>query len=114
MSAEFDAETLAQYTGVGDTPIYISVKGTVFDVTSGRDFYGPGKSYNVFAGKEASRCLGKMEINDNEANCSWRNLSEEHMNTLNDWEAKYRSKYPAVGVFKPDPHFEIRGAQLEP
>jgi len=37
---EFDAAKLAQYK---EAPIYIAVKGKVFDVTDGAKFYGPGK-----------------------------------------------------------------------
>lgn len=110
----FDAETLATKAGADGGPIYLSVKGRVFDVTKGADFYGPGKGYGVFAGKEVSRCLGKMEVNDKESNAGWRNLSAEHMETLNDWEGRFVAKYPVVGVFQPDPHFEMRGVAFDP
>lgn len=114
MSETFTAESLAEFNGENGRPIYISVKCVVYDVTKGADFYGPGKSYGVFAGKEVSRCLGKMEVNDKEANAGWRNLTEEHMTTLADWEGRYKAKYPVVGTFAPDPHFELRGVEFEP
>jgi membrane-associated progesterone receptor component len=109
-----DAEMLATFDGRNGQPIFISIKNIIYDVSLGSDFYGPGKPYGVFAGKEISRCLGKMQVNDAEANCSWRTLSEEHKETLAEWEAKIRSKYPIAGAFAPDPHFETRGAMLEP
>jgi len=111
---EFTAETLAQFNGVNGCPIYISVLGVVYDVSAGRDFYGPGASYHCFVGKDSSRSLAKMQINDLEANASWRNLNEEHMKTLQEWRDKYQSKYPVVGLFRPDSHFEIRGATFQP
>jgi hypothetical protein len=38
----FDAERLATYDGrVADRPIYLAVQGKVYDVTTGRTFYGP-------------------------------------------------------------------------
>lgn len=114
MTAEFDADSLAAFNGANGAPIYVSVKGVVYDVSKGADFYGPGKSYGVFAGKEVSRCLGKMEVNDKESNAGWRNLNEEHATTLEEWVQKYQAKYAVVGVFKPDPHFEIRGASFDP
>ena len=39
-------QELSKYDGRDPfRPIYLSVKGHVFDVTSGRDFYGPGELY---------------------------------------------------------------------
>eukprot|EP00796_Vickermania_ingenoplastis_P006631 gene6631-4751_t len=96
---------LAQFDGRGENPIYISVKGIVYDCSTGEDFYGEGKAYAVFAGKEVSRCLAKMIIGDEEANAGWNNLTEEHIDCLNSWIAKYKEKYPVVGTFMPDPGF---------
>jgi len=109
------AEELAKFVGDDAEPrIFISVRGHIFDVTSGRDFYGPGEGYSVFAGREASRALGKMQISAAECNAGWANLSEEHAKTLGEWEAKYKEKYTIVGEFIPDSEFETRGAALEP
>jgi len=40
-------------------PIYVAIKGKVFDVTAKREMYGPGAGYNIFAGKDASKGLGR-------------------------------------------------------
>jgi membrane-associated progesterone receptor component len=115
MSVQFTIEELAQFDGTGaEGKIYISVRGEVYDVTSGKDFYGPGAGYHVFAGKDATRCLGKMQISDTEANCGWENLSEESQTTLAEWEAKYKTKYPVVGTLVRDSAFLARGAVLPP
>lgn len=47
---------LAKYDGSDpNTPIYLALNGTIYDVTAGRRIYGSGGSYNVFAGKDATR-----------------------------------------------------------
>lgn len=38
-------------------PIYLAINGTIFDVSNGRGFYGPGGSYHFFAGADASRAF---------------------------------------------------------
>jgi membrane-associated progesterone receptor component len=50
------AEELQQHDGTNaDLPIYVAIKGVVFDVSPKRDIYGPGGSYHVFAGRDATR-----------------------------------------------------------
>ncbi|KAK3386595.1 hypothetical protein B0H63DRAFT_138244 [Podospora didyma] len=47
---------LAAYDGSNpDKPIYLAINGTIYDVTSNRRTYGPGGSYQYFAGCDASR-----------------------------------------------------------
>lgn len=59
--------------------------GTVFDVTRKADTYGSGKSYNIFAGKDASRALGMSSLKPEDAVSDYSTLSEGDMKTLNDW-----------------------------
>ena len=61
MATELTAAQLRAYDGTNPSKtIYVFVRGKVYDVTSGRSFYGPGGAYAIFAGREASRALGKM------------------------------------------------------
>ncbi|KAK0613341.1 hypothetical protein B0T14DRAFT_436372 [Immersiella caudata] len=49
-------EQLAQYDGTDPTkPIYLAINGTIYDVSSNPRTYGPGGSYQYFAGADASR-----------------------------------------------------------
>ena len=45
---------LIKYDGSNpSSPIYVAIKGKVFDVTKKVDMYGKGKAYNIFAVSEA-------------------------------------------------------------
>ncbi|XP_025776781.1 neudesin [Puma concolor] len=59
----FTEEELARYGGEEeDQPIYMAVKGVVFDVTSGKEFYGRGAPYNALTGKDSTRGVAKMSL----------------------------------------------------
>jgi len=79
-------------------PIYLSIKGTVYDVTPGRSFYGPGGGYSAFAGKECARALAKMSMNAADICGNLDDCSEKELGVLADWEAKLSAKYKAVGT----------------
>ena len=49
------------------------------------DTYGKGKSYNLFAGKDASRALGMSSLKPEDAVSDYSTLSAGDMKTLNDW-----------------------------
>ncbi|ESR63498.1 putative steroid-binding protein 3 [Citrus sinensis] len=95
---EFTPAQLIQYNGTDPSkPIYVAIKGRVFDVTTGKSFYGPGGAYAMFAGKDASRALAKMSKNDDDVTPSLDGLTEKEMGVLSDWEKKFEAKYPVVG-----------------
>nr|GEW80364.1 hypothetical protein [Tanacetum cinerariifolium] len=94
---ELTLNQLKQYDGSDPSkPIYVAVKGRVFDVTTGNSFYGPGGSYAMFAGKDASRALAKMSKNDEDVIGSLDGLTDKEMGVLADWEKKFEAKYPVV------------------
>jgi membrane-associated progesterone receptor component len=92
-------------TGVGpervDSEILLAVKGNVYDVSyGGKEHYGPGGSYHLFAGIDASRALAKMSFEPEDVNSSdLSDLTEEQLKILDDWEDKFQKKrlYPLVG-----------------
>ncbi|KAH0462829.1 hypothetical protein IEQ34_010404 [Dendrobium chrysotoxum] len=95
---DLTADQLKNYDGSDDNkPIYISIRGAVFDVSTGKSFYGPGGAYAVFSGREASRALAKMSKNEEDVSGDLDGLTEKEMGVLEDWEKKFRAKYPVVG-----------------
>jgi predicted heme/steroid binding protein len=43
----YTPKTLIQYNGLNDQPVYLAVRGRVFDVSPGRNFYGPVREIPV-------------------------------------------------------------------
>jgi predicted heme/steroid binding protein len=49
---------LKRYDGSDPTlPLYLAINGTIYDVSNGRRFYGPGGSYASFSGVDATRAF---------------------------------------------------------
>ncbi|GMI84402.1 membrane-associated progesterone binding protein 2 [Hibiscus trionum] len=91
-------QQLLQFNGSDPSkPIYVAINGRIFDVTAGNSFYGPGGSYAIFAGKDASRVLAKMSKNEEDVCANLDGFSEKEMCVLDDWVKKFEAKYPIVG-----------------
>ena len=56
-------------------------------MTHKRETYGPGGSYHLFAGKDASKALGKSSLKEEDADPDYSDLPEAEMKVLNDWHA---------------------------
>lgn len=61
--------------------------GTIFDVSRKRDMYGPGGSYSLFAGKDASKALGLSSLKPEDCIPDYSGLGQNEMKTLNDWHS---------------------------
>lgn len=87
--------------GYGAAPIYIGAGDKVFDMSfGGVTFYGPGGPYNKFSGKDASRALATMSLDDKELeNSSIDDLEEKQIKVMNDWIKTFSEQkgYPVVG-----------------
>uniref|UniRef100_A0A8B9MTI7 Neudesin neurotrophic factor n=3 Tax=Accipitrinae TaxID=8955 RepID=A0A8B9MTI7_9AVES len=123
----FTEPELARYDGQQEgQPIYLAVKGVVFDVTSGKEFYGKGAPYNALVGKDSTRGVAKMSLDPADLTHDITGLTEEELKSLDDiFNNVYKAKYPIVGYtsrrilnedgspnldFKPEdqPHFNIK------
>ena len=89
---------LSKFTGENNTPIYISVYGIIFDVSSGANFYGPGSGYNVFAGHDATKALTYMSTDSKDLDdLDFIPQNEDEKNSLDGWIEKFKSKYQIIG-----------------
>ncbi|KAF3144201.1 hypothetical protein TWF703_009496 [Orbilia oligospora] len=73
------------------------MQGTVFDVTNKKESYGPGGSYHIFTGKDASRGLGKSSLKPEDAIPDYSGLNESEMETLENWYTFFSNRYNIVG-----------------
>ncbi|XP_078413143.1 neudesin isoform X1 [Cetorhinus maximus] len=123
----FTDTELAKYNGEKkDQPIYMAIKGVVFDVTLGKEFYGKGGPYNALVGKDSTRAVAKMSLESEDLTHDVTGLTEDELKSLDDvFNNLYKTKYPIVGYtahrilnkdgspnkdFKPEdqPHFSIK------
>jgi membrane-associated progesterone receptor component len=100
----FTPRTLLPFNGKNGAPVYLAVRGVVFDVSSGRNFYGPGGPYENFAGRDATRGLASQSFDEEMLTKDLdgplddlHGLDEEQMENLRGWEERFESKYLAVG-----------------
>ncbi|KAI8354376.1 cytochrome b5-like heme/steroid binding domain-containing protein [Mortierella sp. GBAus27b] len=97
-SRTFTSEELAQHDGTDeDKPIYVAIKGTVFDVTTKKAMYGPSGGYHCFSGKDASKALGKSSLKAEDCVADYSDLNEKERKTLDDWYSFFEKRYPIVG-----------------
>ena len=97
---DFTISQLRDFDGTKDQPIYVGLKGEVFDVSSASDLYGPGKSYSCFAGREASRAMARLSFEEEDlSSTKLEDLGPFERNTLDDWYQKFKlyKCYPIVG-----------------
>lgn len=89
---------LATKNGVNGAPIWVAVKGLVFDCSAKPDMYGPGAGYHVFAGKDGSKALGLGSLKSEDAVADYSSLGPDEMKTLNNWLNFFQTRYNQVGV----------------
>lgn len=89
-----------------DKPVYLSVNGIVFDVSDGRNFYGPGGPYEKFAGRECGVALAKMSFDESGLDDleGIGSLKYAEKMELENWIEKFRDYrcYPVKGRYVPD------------
>lgn len=97
---DFTVQELKAYDGnQPDGRVLVAVNGTVYDVTKGKRFYGPGGPYAAFGGRDASRGLATFSVTANENNeyDDLSDLTAAEMESVKEWEMQFKEKYDLVG-----------------
>ncbi|CAG8451816.1 10253_t:CDS:2 [Acaulospora morrowiae] len=91
---EYTPIELREFDGRTDrTKIYMGVCGKVYDVTKGRNFYGP----------DASRGLAKNSFDMDvltpidQPLDTLEDLTKDEIESLNEWHAHFANKYECIG-----------------
>ncbi len=96
-------QELKKYNGVIDPRVFIAVCGKIYDVTAGKNFYGPKGPYANFAGNDASRGLAKNSFDPSvitpisEPIDKLDDLTDSETKSLKEWEALFIRKYQYIG-----------------
>lgn len=100
----YTPHTLLPFDGQEGRPVFLAVRGRVFDVSSGRNFYGPGGPYENFAGRDASRGLASHSFDESMLTKNLDgpldpldDLTAEQLDAVQGWEERFDSKYLVVG-----------------
>ncbi|KAK4721614.1 hypothetical protein R3W88_011847 [Solanum pinnatisectum] len=95
-------EELRAYNGSdSEKPLLMAIRGQIYDVSTSKMFYGPGSSYAMFAGREASRALALLSFKPEDINGNLEGLGDAELQILLDWECKFMEKYDRVGQLVP-------------
>jgi predicted heme/steroid binding protein len=100
----FAKDELRRHDGSDESlPILMAIQGIVFDVTSGANFYSKQGPYNQLVGRDASRAVGLMSLEQDDLDAE-DDLSElddaaqfvEDLNLV--FYETYVRKYPVLGL----------------
>lgn len=101
----FTPRTLLPNNGTKDKPVYLAVKGKVYDVTAGRNFYGPGGPYENFAGRDATRGLACQSFDEAMLTKDLdgpldpcEDLTADQIENLNGWVERFDEKVSCNAV----------------
>ncbi|EIM80650.1 cytochrome b5 [Stereum hirsutum FP-91666 SS1] len=102
----YTPKTLVPFNGKNEATggrILLAIKGTVFDVTAGRNFYGPDGMYGNFAGRDASRGMAKQSFDEDmltdidQPLDKLQDLTPDEIENMNGWFDHFSNKYIVCG-----------------
>jgi membrane-associated progesterone receptor component len=95
---DYTRAELSQYDGSDPgKPLLLAIRGQVYDVGRGRDFYGPCGPYEIFAGKDCTRALAKVSFEPELFSGDVEGLDDEELQKLEEWIEVFEGKYRRIG-----------------
>ncbi|KDR72989.1 hypothetical protein GALMADRAFT_252370 [Galerina marginata CBS 339.88] len=99
----YTPKTLEPFSGRDGGRILLAINGTVFDVTAGRNFYGPNGMYGNFAGRDASRGMAKQSFDlemltpIDQPLDNLGDLKQDEIDNMKGWIDHFSNKYIICG-----------------
>lgn len=108
-------DQLEEMDGYDGAPLYLSIKGRVYDVSAGGKFYAEGGEYHDWVGRDASRSFGtgcRGGVDRTGMEClseSMEGFTDKEIKEIDRWLELYEThdKYTFVGYLVDDPVEEI-------
>ncbi|BEI81208.1 hypothetical protein CcaverHIS002_0203680 [Cutaneotrichosporon cavernicola] len=109
---DYDVHELTKSDGRGTNNILLAIarivdgeitERTVFDVSSGANFYGPEGMYGNFAGRDASRGMAKQSFDEDMLTDldkpldNLKDLTAAEIDNMHGWHDHFSNKYKVVG-----------------
>ena len=87
-------------------------------MSEGKEYYGPGTTYNVFAGRDASASFitGKFSEEDGDSNVGVDTLTMQQLPGLETWREFYQDdpKYKFIGLLIDPRYYDSEGNPTPP
>lgn len=99
----YTPKTLEPFDGKEGKRILLAINGVVYDVTAGRNFYGPNGMYANFAGRDASRGMAKQSFETDmltpidQPLDKLEDLAPDEIENMRGWMEHFSSKYIVCG-----------------
>ena len=91
-------EDLKEFNGDDQNkPILLAASGIVFNVWRSRELYGKDGVYHALAGRDSTRMLAKMLLEDESEEERKEDLTSWEQSQLEDWIHTFDAKYDCVG-----------------
>jgi hypothetical protein len=104
-------DELGLKTGEDGSAVWLSILGDIYDVTNGKSFYGKGRSYGAFAGRDCTVCFVSGVFTAEEATKSTDELTDALLPGILDWAKFYAThkNYKFIGYLVDPRYYNEKG-----